>query len=139
MSYRYFEHEADIGIQSWGNTLEKAFSQGAQGMLDLISRGRKKKMRKISIKIKEKELLMLWIAFLNKVLGEMDIKKIIARTCKVKKITRKGNQIELTGEIGYVQQKPDDKLKREVKAATYCKANVEKQNKGWMVQCVLDL
>lgn len=137
--YQYYNHEADIGIQAWGNSIEEAFSEGTQAMLDLISNDKNRKRKILEIEIQAQDLEMLWIEWLNRILAEMDIRNMIVRSCKVKKIIKREQDIVLIGEIKCMDDSVIKSKKREVKAATYCQAKVEKQKKGWMVRCVLDL
>ncbi|MFO8109144.1 MAG: archease [Thermoplasmata archaeon] len=37
MPYKQFEHTADIGLEAWGDNLEKAFQEAAKGMFDVFT------------------------------------------------------------------------------------------------------
>ena len=139
MSYSYFDHEADVGIVGYGKTLEEAFEQGAQAMLDVICEHQGQVGRYFFIKLKAQDLEALWISFLNEMLAQMDIQEVFLSSCDVRKIEKMGVEYSLEGIAQGFPRSVDVTRKSEVKAATYCKVEVVEKPGECRVQCVLDL
>lgn len=139
MRYEYFDHEADTGIRAWGATLEEAFQECAQGMLDLIAEHEFRSDRTLKVALEAPDACGLLVAFLNDLLALMDVQDLFISFCRVHHI--KGGQAlwRLEGEALGVPRSKDVSVKTEVKAATYCQAAVVKETGGFRVQCVVDL
>jgi SHS2 domain-containing protein len=139
MSYTYFDHEADVGIVAYGSTLEEAFQIGAQAMLDVICEQQKIGEQKVLINLAAHDLVDLWISFLNELLAQMDIQEIFLSHCVIRKIKKNDEEYRLEGTAYGFPRSKDMIRKSEVKAATYCQAEVIQKPGECKVQCVLDL
>jgi SHS2 domain-containing protein len=139
MSYTYFDHEADLGIIAEGRTLEEAFEEGAQAMLDAICEHQGKKEEEFSIRLNAQDLESLWIDFLNELLAQMDIQEIFLSSCKVKKINMNKGVCNLEGKAYGFPRSNRVTRKSEIKAATYCQVKVIQKINACKVRCVLDL
>jgi SHS2 domain-containing protein len=137
--YCYFDHEADVGIMAEGKTLEEAFAFGARAMFELICDPSDQKAADFEVSLFSEDVLSLWVDYLNRLLGEMDVQKIFFVDCKIQKIEKSDKGYSLLSLAQYVKKSEDELYKSEVKAATFCMAEVEKTAEGYRVQCVLDI
>src|SRR5574341_637035 len=139
MSYSYFDHEADLGVVGEGRTLEEAFQEGAQAMLDAICEHEGCRGQEFAVYLRATDLEDLWIFFLNELLGQMDIQEIFLSSCEVKKIGRLDGEYFLEGMAHGFARSRDIIRKSEVKAATYCQVEVVEKPGACRVKCVIDL
>ncbi len=135
MVYKYFEHQADVGIIGVGKTLEEAFQEGAKAMFQIMCDVDKVKPKKtIKIKLKSNDEESLFVDWLNELLAKKDIEEMMFSEFKVK---IKGTS--LTADVkGEKLDLKKHHLKIEVKAATYSQLKIEK-GKEYKAQCVVDV
>ena len=138
-SYFYFDHEADMGIEGWGKTLEEAFQNGAQGMLDLVCEHEGQGLEVLDLGVSSNDLDGLYVEFLNGLLAEMDIQEIYISECVVKNIAKTKTGYSLVGRARYVPRSENILKKSEVKAATYCELAVKSEREKYIVRCVVDI
>ena len=138
--FEYFDHEADIGIIGYGTSLNEAFGEGAKAMFQIMANIKNvepKKEIKIDIEASDEEAL--FVEWLNSLLAYKDIEDIIFSDFKagIKHLPDKYilNGIAKGEKINYNKHH----LKIEVKAATYSQLKIEKINKIYRVQCVVDV
>jgi SHS2 domain-containing protein len=136
MTYKFLEHQADIGILGIGGSWEESFSESAKAMFEIMFDLKQiKKDKKISFEIKAESKENLFVKFLNELLAQADINELAFSSFDVK---IKENSLKCTA---YGSNFNLDKLeiKTEVKAATYSGLKVYKKNKKFYSQCVLDV
>ena len=138
MSFSYFDHEADIGIVGEAETIEKAFEEGAQALLNLIAEGNALENETCIVRVEEWDLVSLWVFFLNSLLLEMDKRACFFAKCEICHITNLRGKHQLEAKLISLV-KASAQLKREVKAATFCEVQVANTKHGWRVQCVVDI
>jgi SHS2 domain-containing protein len=139
MTYKYLEHEADVGILAIGDSLEEAFAEGAKAMFNvMVDIEGVKPEKEIEIECKAKDIPALFIEWLNELINKRDVKEMFFSDFKVN--IKKGNDYELTGKaIGETINLDTHKVKTEVKAATYSGLKFEKKDNKYHLQCVLDI
>lgn len=148
-SFDTFEHGADIGVRGWGETLEEAFQNAARAMFSIMVEGlddngastmeaRHGLSGPIPVKCSSVDITGLLVAWLNALLAESDIHKLVFKkfTCKIDK-----DQVKLTGSARGIPFPTDgEDLGIEVKGATFTMARVERdQNGRYVAQCVVDV
>ena len=135
--WEHFHHQADIGIRGIGESLAKAFEEGAFALMAVICSPEKvesKEMVEIRCEADEKDLLFAdWI---NALIYEMDVRKMLFSRFEVS-IKKHQLSAKVFGE-------PVDPDKHElavgVKAATFMELKVyENDKRQWIVQCVVDV
>jgi SHS2 domain-containing protein len=139
--YKYIEHEADIGIEAIGKTIEEMFEEGAKALFNVMVEIKKiKPFRKINIKCKAPQIDLLFIEWLNMLLAEKDIKETIFSEFKIKKITKQKEDyiLEAIASGEKINLKKHN-LKIEVKAATYSGLKYSKIKNKHKIVCVLDV
>ncbi len=139
--FKFLEHKADIKFQSYGKTIEESFENAARAMFKVMFEGKIKKIKvkKISVKGKDKEALLY--NFLEELLFLLDSENFFMSDVKVK-ISEKDKEYELEGDV-----KGDDAGKYsiglDVKAVTYNSMFVNKEKlegkDAWICQVVIDV
>ncbi|MBS1266767.1 MAG: Protein archease [Candidatus Woesearchaeota archaeon] len=139
MGYKYLEHEADVGIQAFGNTVKKAFEDGAKAMFNvMIDLDQVEHKKEVEINCKADNLPALFIEWLNELLAQMDISIMFFSDFKVKIIEDKG--FSLIGQaIGEKINLDKHETKTEVKAATYSGLDYKYEGKQHYFECLLDV
>ncbi|HOV89933.1 MAG TPA: archease [Syntrophorhabdaceae bacterium] len=134
IKYRLLDHEADVGIEVYGNTLEELFIHAAEGMFHLIIDGddiKAEKGKKLEIG-KDGELL---INFLNELLFLWETEGFIPKefSMKIEGGVLKGSV------IGGLFDPERLKIKQEIKAATYHKFSLTQEKGLYRAQVILDV
>ena len=133
----HFHHQADIGIRGIGNTLEKAFEEGAFALMAVIcspDNVEPKEMIEIQCEANEKDFLFAdWI---NALIYEMDVRKVLFSRFEVCI-----EQHQLSAKVWGEKTDPQEhELAVEVKAATFMELKVfQNSNNQWVAQCVVDV
>ena len=135
--FETFEHGADMGIRGRGKTLSEAFENGAKSMFSLL-------VEDLDTVIPEKSVIIscgsfdlegLFVAWLNSLLAESDIQRLIFSDFKVKI-----QDLRLTGTA---MGEPFDFSRHqrgvEVKGATFTELTVRQDGDWWIAQCVVDV
>jgi SHS2 domain-containing protein len=142
MPYEFLEHEADIGIRAWDKTLEKAFAQGGKALFDIMVDIKKvKKVSSVDISCEAHDIPTLFVEWLNKLLTEADIKKMVFKDFKIKSIEPFGYDVyRLKGTASGEKLDPERHvIKTEAKAATYFGLKYEFKDGSHYLQCVVDV
>ncbi|BAP60815.1 archease [Methanococcus maripaludis] len=137
--YNYFETTADIGIIAFGKTLEESFENSARGlsniMVDIESI---EKIEKHSFKVISEDLFGLLYDFLTELLILHDSELLIFSEFNVK-IER--NECYELSCVAFGDRYSKDKYepKEEVKAITYHRMEIIKNENCWKTQFIVDL
>jgi len=135
-NWEHFHHQADIGIRGIGATTEQAFEQAAVAMTAVIAEPdtiEPAQIVQIDCEAEDDELL--FVEFLNKLLYEMDTRKMLFSRFEVK-ISPGRLEAKAWGEKLNVNRHAPVV---EVKAATYSCLSVHKDGERWVAQCVVDV
>ncbi|MFX0014854.1 MAG: archease [Promethearchaeota archaeon] len=137
MSFDYFEHQADIGIRGKGHTLPEAFEQAALAMFEIMVETKDIQHKdSYVIEVEGNDLTELLIAWLSELLFLKDVEGKMFSKFQIKSL----DENKLVGEVyGEPIDPSRHKLKLEVKAATYTQLIVEKKDKNWIAQCLVDV
>jgi len=140
--YEFKEHTADIQVNSWGKTLEEAFSQTAYGLMAIIS----PKLEKITpttvktLKIKAEDKQALLFDFLSEFLYIFDVEELIFNHIDVLKIERLNDAFELKAVLkGEKFDKQKHEIGTEVKAITYSFMLIEEKKKEVEINVMFDI
>lgn len=142
VGFKFLDHTADVSVESWGSTLEEAFSQTALSLmttitpdLDQIS---PKIEKKIQIEAEDKEALLF--DFLSEFLYLFDVYDLVFGKIIVKKIQKSQHRYKLQA---FVKGEKFDKIKHkigtEVKAITYSFMNIEEKQNKVKIHIVFDI
>jgi SHS2 domain-containing protein len=134
--YETFEHEADIGIRGFGDSLEQSFENAAVALFSVITNVetiRPDKKKKIEASAPDTELLL--IEWLNALLTCADLERMIFSKFSV---TIKGTTLKGIAWGEHLDQERHD-TKVEVKGATYHLLSVKEMDGFYTAQCVVDV
>ncbi len=137
LQYETFEHESDIGIRGFGDTIEEAFANAASAMYSImvnIDAVQQIEMRTVTASASDTELLL--VEWLNALLSLSDVEKMV--------FSRFAVIIKSTSLIGTAWGEPLNSMRHEtnveVKGATYHMLSIKKYENGkYAAQCVVDV
>jgi SHS2 domain-containing protein len=136
VQFETFEHEADIGIRGFGDSLKEAFEKAAVALYSVmvnIDSVNPSEKRIVTVSAPDRELLL--VEWLNALLAVSDIERLIFSKFDVK--------IEGTKLIGNAWGEKLDRDRHEprveVKGATYHLLSVKEQDGRFTAQCVVDV
>jgi SHS2 domain-containing protein len=140
MAYKLLPHEADIGVQGIGSTVEEAFEEGAKAMFDVMVEIKKVELKNtVDVECEAYDIEALFVEWLNNLLAKRDIDDMVFSKFEVK-IEKKDNRYHLKGKAhGEKLDQEKHKIKTEVKAATYSGLKHEEKEGKHYMQCVLDI
>ncbi len=131
-----FEHEADIGVRGFGDTLEEAFSNTALALYSVmvnIDVVEPKKRKTVTVSAPDLELLL--VEWLNALLAVSDMERMVFSRFEV--------EIRGTSLTGSAWGEQFDRERHEpeveVKGATYHLLSVKEENGRFTAQCVVDV
>ena len=140
--YRYIDHTADIQSESWGRTLEEAFSQCALSLMAVISPDLEKIspifQKVLIIKAEDKEALLF--DFLSEFLFIFDVEELIFSEINLEYIVKSKDLFELKAIIkGEKFDKMKHEIGTEVKAITYSFINIDESEENVKINIVFDV
>lgn len=141
MPWELIDHQADVGLQATGESLEIALADGVRGMLSLM-------VDPATVESREQWITAacgsdagsLYVDLLNSVLATRDIENAFFHDIEIESLEQRDGvwhvRCRLSGEpIDLAKHEVDS----EVKAATYGGLRAEHSDDGWLLRCVLDL
>lgn len=131
-----------MGIRGWGRTPGEAFEETAVAMFELMVDARGlDSSRSSTISREGADLTELLVEFLNGLLSEADLSGTAYIRAAVTRLENTGGTWALDAATeGVPFAEVRDRLRIEVKAATYCGASVQEMDRGvWVARCVVDL
>ena len=136
------DHTADIQVESWGPSLEEAFSQTALSLMTIISPNlgfvNPKVEKKIKIKAEDKKALLF--DFLSEFLYLFDVEELIFSKIIVKSINQVNDQYEINALVkGEKFDKSRHEIGTEVKAVTYSFMTIEEKEDNIKIRIVFDI
>lgn len=130
----YFDHEADIGIIGYGDSIEEAFESGAYATFSIMTDLSKvNRLQTITFDFDETDLELAFVIWLNRLITEAKKNNIIF--CEFECHQNNGHwQGKALGE----KWRDEHNRGTEVKGATLTMLKVKK-NSRWKAQCVVDV
>ena len=138
--FEILEHTADIGIAAYGKTKREVFINAARGMFEIIT-GETEKLKENfydKIKLEAGNLEGLLFAWLNELLYISETKLVILNKFEIKDLSNNKINAEVKGtKISRL----GSKIKKEIKAATYHRLEIKKDEKSgiWRAQVIFDI
>jgi SHS2 domain-containing protein len=134
-AYRYFDHEADIGIEAEGKTVEEAFEAAALAMFAIMAEPATViPERRVQVAFEEADPEYALVTWLNQLLAQARLHGLVFCAYALK---REGNHWQ--GEAWGMPWQPGADRGTEVKGATLTQLKVEQTDRGWRVRCVVDV
>lgn len=133
--YRYFDHEADIGIEAEGKTLEEAFVNAALATFAIMAEpATVLPERRVEIEFTEADEEYALVTWLNQLLAQARLNGLVFCAYELK---REGDRWR--GGAWGMPWQPGAERGTEVKGATLTQLRVERTPRGWRVRCVVDV
>lgn len=137
LRWEHFSHVADMGVRGFGHSVGEAFAATALALTAIVcDPARIRPVEKIDIRCQAPDLELLLADWLNALVYEMSIRKMMFSLFDV---CIEGNALSASvwGEtVDRVRHRPVV----EVKGATYTELKVLRQANGlWLAQCVVDV
>lgn len=138
--FEIIDHTADIGIVAYGKTKKEVFINAAKGMFEIIA-GENRDLKEnfyAKIKLEAKSLEDLLIAWLNELLYLSEVKLVILNKFIIKELSDGQIKAEVGGtKINHLSIR----VKREVKAVTYHRLEIKKDEESglWSAQVIFDI
>lgn len=135
MTYTYFDHDADIGVIGWGNSLEAAFVAAAEGMFALmVDLEAIQPATTVQFTFEEPDCELALVVWLNRLLAEARAAGVVFGHFQ---LTRENSHWR--GEARGEPWRADLERGVEVKGATLTALAVEQRDGLWEARCVLDV
>jgi SHS2 domain-containing protein len=141
MPYEYLDHEADIGLEATGASLEEALRDGVRGLLALLVDPETVEPRQaVPVQATASDPGSLFVALLNAVLAAVDLHGMFFRDFELTHLEQVDDHWVVEGTLwGEPIDLNRHAVEIEVKAATYGGLLAEENEVGWRLRCVLDL
>jgi SHS2 domain-containing protein len=135
MPYHYFDHEADIGIEALGATIEETFENAASAMFAVMTPpALVLPERRVSVEFDEPDLELAMVEWLNRLLAQARLAGLVLGSFELK---REGSHY--LGAAWGMPWKKGAERGTEVKGATLTGLSVATHGKGWRARCVVDV
>ncbi len=134
-SYRYFDHDADIGIEATGKTQEDAFENAACAMFGVMTHPSLiLPDRQVRVEFDEPDRELALATWLNRLLAQARLAGLVLGAFE---LTRAGDHY--AGTAWGMPWKKGAERGTEVKGATLTELSVVQDGKRWRVRCVIDV
>lgn len=135
--YEQFPHTADIGIRVYGATMKALFKNAAFAMFDIIAdlEGLKPSVTE-SVALQAQDYEELLIAWLDELLYRFYTKQLIFSDFEIEELDESKIKARAFGRPIAANR---NRLKTEIKAATYHNLKIDKASDGYTVEIVLDV
>ena len=132
--FEILEHTADVGVRSWGPSIEETFRQATLGLLDIVGAWKPGRGSPEDIEVEARDLGGLLVDWLGEVLYLQEVRDVVVSAVTVDEITdgRARGSIELV-------ERPVEIEGTAVKAITYHQLSVEPRGVGWVATVFLDI
>src|SRR3990167_8828409 len=134
--YEQFSHTADIGVRAYGKDLSELFANAAFAMFDIIADldGLKTALTE-TIRLEAPSAEELLVAWLDELLYRFYTKQIIFSDFEITSLDGKRLEAKAHGRPVGANR---NRLKTEIKAATYHDLKIRKTAEGYEVEIVFD-
>lgn len=133
--YDYFDHEADIGIEARGKSLEAAFENAALATFAIMAHPATViPEREVRLEFEEADVELALVTWLNQLLGQARLRGLVFCAFELK---RDGDR--WAGSAWGMPWRPGEDRGTEVKGATLTMLKVDETPKGWRARCVVDV
>ncbi|MBU7013419.1 MAG: archease [Theionarchaea archaeon] len=137
--FELLDHDADVGIRSWGKTVEEAFENGARAMFSvMVNVDGVTPRREIKVEAAADDCESLFVEWLNELLAQRDITEMVFSDFTVSIKRNEGVYLSGTARGERLSQEKHE-IKTEVKAATYFGLKSGEKDGLRFFQCVLDI
>jgi SHS2 domain-containing protein len=134
--WEHFPHDADVGVRGFGKTAAEAFEQAALALTAVVTDAKIEPKLAVKIKCEAKELELLFVDWLNSIIYEMAVRRMLFGRFSVAI-----DNSTLTGRLwGETVDVARHAPACELKGATYTALKVRPDGNGiWSAACVVDV
>ena len=131
--YKVIDHPSDIGIEAFGSGKKELFENSAYGMMEMMyDLSGVPKDKSFDIKVSANDIGSLLISWLSELLYISDSKHVALKDFEISRISDTELEAKVHGgKIG--------KIKRFIKAATYCQLAIERVKDNWKARIIFDV
>ncbi|MEN3013470.1 MAG: archease [Endomicrobiia bacterium] len=140
--FKLIDHTADIGIRTSATSLEELFCNCAYGMYNIICENfhNIEEKEKYSSSTEDQDVEGLLISFLNDLLYQTSVNKILFCKFKVEKITNEDKSWKISYTcFGEKYDKQKHGALFELKSATFHNLKIKKNKNGYSVDVIFDI
>ena len=133
--YKYFDHDADIGLIAHGHTLEEAFEAAAEGMFAvMVEPSALTETTCITFSFEEADVELALVTWLNQLLAVARTHHLAPKRFRVQRVNSTWQ-----GEAWGEPWRDNLPLGTEVKGATLTMLHATPVDGGWEASCVVDV
>jgi len=137
VTYRLFDHTADMGLEIMGKSERGLFINAAHALVDLITESTSITVREQRpIEIEGDDRAELLVNFLREILYLIEGEQFFISRVSALEIEEGRLRCRVEGEKFDPTR---HKVRKEIKAVTYYRAEVKKSREGWKGRVVLDV
>ena len=134
--WEHFPHAADVGLRGFGRTAAEAFEEAALALTAVVTTADIRPAISVEVKCEAPDLELLFVEWLNAVIYEMAVRKML--------FSRFAVMIDGRRLTGMLWGEPVDVARHapacEPKGATYTALRVAADEKGtWSAACIVDV
>jgi SHS2 domain-containing protein len=135
--FEILDHTADIGLIVYGEDLKTLFENAGEAFFHLITDLKKVRQRvEKRVEVRGEPLERLMVDWLSELLYLHDVENLLFKRFKIESVGEEGLKAVVKGEPF---QEGVHVIKTEVKAVTYHRIEVRKENRKWRAQIIFDL
>ncbi len=137
ITYRTFDHTADLGIEVYGRTREELFVHAAEALADLLADREGKADRTVRICATGEDAPDLLVNFLREILYQFHGNRLLLGQIRITTLEENRICAEARGEV---LDPASGRLRKEIKAVTYHQASLSRGRAGrWTARVILDV
>lgn len=140
MSYRLFEHTADVGLEVEAGSVNELFEEAARGFFSLAVEDASciQTKREVNISLSSENFESLLVDWLSDLIFRLDAEKLLLKDFRVD--IRKSDAISLEAKAwGETVDLEHHELRKDIKAVTYHDLKLEQTPKGWSARVLFDI
>lgn len=132
--FEILEHTADVGVRSWGSSLEEAFRQSTLGLLDIIGVWRPGPGERVEIEVDGRDPGALLVDWLSEVLYLQEVRDPVITAVEVSAVQegRASGAVEIAARPSHIEGTA-------VKAITFHQLDVSRTQHGWSTTVYVDI
>ncbi len=134
--FEYLNHTADMGIASYGKSLEAVFENAALGMFEFLTDLKEVELQEeLTVYVEGEDRETLLVEWLNELLYLSETRRMFFSKFKVEELTETHLKAKVFGEK--IQEK--HQIKGYIKACTYHELKIETAEEGYRAQVICDV
>jgi SHS2 domain-containing protein len=135
--FEIIDHTADIGIIAYGADIKELFANAAVGLFNLMAdlKDLKENIRH-EVEMSAEDIEVLLVEWLNELIYISDVEHVLFNRFEINALS--GTELKATC-FGERLKPGQQRLKREIKAATYHMLHIDKADGSYKVQIIFDI